>query len=117
MSGAFALSYHVAQMWYSSSMNDMDLEAALREAWAAVSHAREVRKRHARQTDRGTAQREADLRIARQGIDAAMRPLRSEIGRTPYAHIPREDEIREASKALQAERRKLWKMQDRRRTK
>lgn len=95
-------------------MNDTERDAAIREAWAAVSHAREVRKRHARQTDRGTSQREADLKIARLGIDHAMKPLRSEIGAAAYRHIPREDDIREASQALQAERRKLWKMQDRR---
>jgi len=102
-------------MWYRSLMDEMERDAAIREAWAAVSHAREVRQRHARRTDRGTAQREADLKIARSGIDEAMKPLRSEIGAAAYRDVPREEEIREASQALQAERRKIWKMQTRKR--
>jgi hypothetical protein len=97
-------------------MDSTERAAAITEAWAAVKHAREVRERHARRTDRGTRQREADLRIARRGIDEAMKPLRSEIGRSAYCHVEREAEIREASKALQTERRKLWKMQARRNT-
>lgn len=102
------------KIWYDSFMTDNERDSALQAAAAAVKFARDVRARHARRTDRGTAQREQDLRLALQGIASAMQPLRSEIGRTTYKDVPREDEIREASKALQIERRKLWKMQDRR---
>lgn len=104
-------------MWYSSSMNETERDTAIKEASAAVRLAREVRQRHARRTDRGTPQREADLRLARQRLDDAMKPLRSEIGRSAYSNVPREEEIRKASQAIQSERRKLWKMQNRRSTK
>ena len=100
-------------MWYSSRMTDADTDAAIREANAAVQHAQGVRKRHARNTDRGTPQREADLKFARDRIIEAMKPIRSEIGRSTYTSVYRELDLREASQALQAERRKLWKMQER----
>ena len=51
-------------------------------------------------------------------LKRAMRPLRSEIGRFPYGPQTDEaeanrEEIREASTAIQRERRKLWKMRGR----
>jgi hypothetical protein len=90
---------------------------ALREAETAISHAQRVRQRHARNTEKGSAQREADIKIALDKLRKAMRPLRSEIGRFAYGPQTETAEdnrakIRAVSAMLQAERRKLWKMQD-----
>lgn len=88
---------------------------ALKNAKAAVDNARRVREYHRRRTETDSPQREADIKIALDRISEAMKPLRSEIGRFPYApqteQIAREqDRIRSWSEALQTERRKLWKM-------
>lgn len=90
--------------------------AELDAAWAAVEHARGVRKFHARRTDRRSAQRRQDIAIALERIRDAMRPLKSMIGAFPYgpATVTAEENrqaVRDASDALQRERRKLWKMQ------
>lgn len=87
----------------------------IEDAEAAVAFARQVRKFHARRTHRNHAQRVEDINIALARLKEAMKPLRSEIGRFPYgpqttiAENNRE-RIREASDAIQRERRKLWKM-------
>lgn len=93
-------------------------EKLLRRAQAAVENAERVRKVHRRRTPRGSDQREADLRAALDRLKDAMRPLRSEIGRFPYGPATPEAErnreiIYEASRAIQRERRKLWKMLNR----
>lgn len=87
----------------------------MNEAELAIKNAQEVRAFHRRRTERGNRQREHDLILAIKRVKSAMRPLRSEIGKFPYG--PQTDQaavnrqlIREASKALQRERRKLWKM-------
>lgn len=92
-----------------------DIEPALAEALLAVQHAQEVRVFHRKRTERGDAQRSADLTMAYRRVKAAMEPLRSESGRfchqprTP-SNLERQNRIRAASAALQKERRKLWKM-------
>jgi hypothetical protein len=84
-------------------------------AQAAVLNARRVREFHARRTEKTSKQRIQDIVIARERLLDAMKPLKSIIGGFPYgpptevAEANRE-EIREVSRALQAERRKLWKM-------
>lgn len=90
---------------------------SIQAADAAVAFAQQVRKFHRRRTGKGTAQRSEDIEKALQRLKDAMGPLRSEIGRFPYG--PQTDQadhnrevIRKASKRLQAERRKLWKMRD-----
>lgn len=87
----------------------------MKEAELAVANAREVRAHHRKRTLRNDRQRRHDLTLAFRRVKAAMVPLRSEIGRFPYG--PQTDTadanrqaIREASAALQRERRKLWKM-------
>lgn len=91
------------------------LKEALKEADAAVAYAQKVREHHRRRTDKKSAQRAADLQLALDRIANAMKPLRSEIGRFPQgpqteaAEIARQP-IRDASQALQRERRKIWKM-------
>lgn len=88
------------------------------QAEAAVDLARSVRRLHARRTKKGTKQRETDIDNALERIRSAMRPLRTLIARFPYgpqtttAEANRE-RVRQASEALQRERRKLWKMQSR----
>lgn len=87
----------------------------MREAELAVTNAQEVRAFHRKRSGRSDRQRIHDLTLALKRVKAAMSPLRSEIGKFPYG--PQTDvaaqnrqAIREASAALQRERRKLWKM-------
>ena len=91
---------------------------AIDGAASAVAHAQQVRAFHRRRTSRSSRQRESDIELALERIHEAMAPLRREIGRFPYG--PQTDlaehnreVIREASDALQRERRKLWKMKPR----
>lgn len=91
---------------------------ALAAAESAVANARAVRAYHARRTSKQSDQRTRDIDVALARLREAMAPLKSEIGRFPYgpqtarAEANREA-IREASAAIQIERRKLWKMKDR----
>jgi hypothetical protein len=88
---------------------------AIEQAEAAVAFAVQVRKYHARRTQKNSTQRGEDINRALDRLKDAMKPLRSEIGRFPYgpqnpvAEANR-DKIRAASAALQTERRKLWKL-------
>lgn len=102
-------------MWYDSLMPLELPVVAIANADAAISFARQVRKFHARRTERGSKQREADIEIALTRLRECMKPLRSAIGKFPYG--PQTDiaesnrnAIREASQACQRERRKLHKM-------
>lgn len=106
-------------MWYDSLMEIEQVLDHLKQAETAVTHARSVRELHRRRSERGSHQREQDIQYALDRIKTAMRPLRSEIGRFvygPQTTVAEEtrQRIREASEALQKERRKLWKMKDRR---
>lgn len=100
-------------------MSDGRPTTELDNAYAAVENARAVRAFHRRRTERGSLQREQDLAVALERIRDAMTPIRSMIGTFPLS--PQQgasveewrEEVREASLALQAERRKLWKMQHR----
>lgn len=81
----------------------------------AITVAQDVRKFHAKRTKVGNAQRNTDIRHAADQITAAMRPIRSALGRAPYDPInalteQQHKELRDASKRLQVERRKLWKL-------
>lgn len=91
-------------------------QEAIEAADAAIAFAAQVRRFHRRRTDKRSQQRKDDIASALSRLKEAMDPLRSEIGRFPYgpqtpqAEANRE-RIRQASKAIQSERRKLWKMQ------
>lgn len=92
-----------------------EINGFLREADLAVANAQEVRAYHRKKTSRDDLQRLSDITIALERVKAAMKPLRSEIGRFPRQHpsatiLARQERIRAASQALQKERRKLWKM-------
>lgn len=91
------------------------INEALKEAKLATKNAQEVRSYHRRRTERGDKQREQDLTMALERVKEAMVPLRSAIGKFPYERetntiLARQQRIRDASKGLQRERRKLWKM-------
>lgn len=94
-------------------------QEAIDGADASVAFARQVRRFHAKR-GRTSPQRAEDIERALSRLREAMGPLRSEIGRFPYgpqtsvAEANRQ-KIREASAAIQRERRKLWKMQPRKR--
>lgn len=107
-----------AQTWYTSLMPTIRPEKELQTAEVAVRHAQAVRIRHRKRTERKSPQRAKDLDIALDRLREAMKPLRTEIARFPYG--PQTDvadtnrgEIRKMSAAVQKERQKLWKMQDR----
>lgn len=90
---------------------DLPIEEILEQAARAVQHAQGVREFHAKRTKRGSRQRETDIRIGLERLRDAMRPLRRQIAKLPYARSEIDvDALREASRAIQAERRKLWKM-------
>lgn len=91
-------------------------------AEAAVAYAQQVRSFHRRRTERGSKSREADIDVALDRLKAAMRPLRTHIGRFAYGPQTTTAEknrqaIREASDAIQRERRKLWKLSKHKREK
>ena len=94
------------------------LQDQIASAWAAVAAAKRVREHHRRRTDKRSKQRAQDIEVALNRIRDAMAPLRSYLGRFPY--VPQTevtrieyDDVSDASRALQAERRKLWKMSHR----
>jgi hypothetical protein len=90
---------------------ELSPEATITNAESAVGHARAVRKHHARRTKPGTPQREADIKLALQSLADAMGPIRRRLGRLPYENTALNVEgLRAASRAIQTERRKLWKM-------
>jgi hypothetical protein len=101
-------------MWYDSPMPNELPVGALEQAEAAVAYAQQVRRYHRRRKINAET-RHRELEVARERLKEAMKPLRTEIGRFPYgaqtvtAEENRE-KIRQASKAIQAERRKLTKM-------
>lgn len=101
-------------MWYDSSMPNELPKDAIEAAEAAVAFAVQVRKFHRRRST-SAKQRADDIKRARARLSAAMKPLRSESGRfiygpqTSIAEANRE-KIRQASAAIQRERRKLTKM-------
>jgi hypothetical protein len=100
-----------------SGYTTSEIESFIAEADLAVQAAQEVRDFHRKRTARDDVQRVADIEIALERIKNAMRPLRSEIGRFPKQppttnNLERQGRIREASLALQRERRKLWKMKN-----
>lgn len=102
-------------MWYSSLMPEELPDQDLELAEEAVLYAQSVRRLHRRRTDRNSSQRKADIEMALSGLRKAMRPLRTHIGRFPYgpATVTAEknrEAIYEASRRVQSERRKLWKM-------
>lgn len=105
-------------MWYASLMPKHLDEKLIKDARAAIANAQRVRRFHRRRTETDSQQRKDDIEIALARLKEAMKPIRSERGRAPYG--PQTDEaeadrekLRELSEAIQAERRKLWKMKRR----
>lgn len=90
------------------------IEDQLTVAQAAVDHAQDVRAVHRRRSRRGSPERESAIKEARRRLREAMQPLREHQGRVSYAKRDLSDidydRIREVSRSMQAERRKLWKM-------
>lgn len=101
-----------------SGFTNQQIDGFLTEADLAVQAAQEVRAFHRKRSARDDQQRQDDLTLALDRVKMAMKPLRSEIGRFPKQPpsatiLARQSRIREASLALQRERRKLWKMLNR----
>jgi len=96
-------------------MPEIRPDQILDDAEAAIKYARTVREYHRRRTEKVSPQRKTDIEVALSRLKRAMKPLKSAIGRFPYG--PQTDTaeanrqaIRDASDAIQRERRKLWKM-------
>ena len=104
-------------MRYSSFMPAERDRTTVTNAEAAIKNAQRVRATHRRRTTVGSSAREDDLAIGLERLAQAMKPIRSEIARFPYgpqtdtAEANRE-KLRNLSKQIQGERRRLWKMQD-----
>lgn len=99
-------------------MDQHPLEPALKEALAAVRHAEDTRNLHAKRSRKGSPQREEDLRYARERLRLAMIPIRGYLGRAPFVRLTEYevelwDRATQASEAIQGQRRRLWKMQQR----
>lgn len=102
-------------MWYDSLVPAELPKQALDDAAAAIAFAQGVRAVHRRRSAKTSKQRQADIEIALARLKDAMRPLKSAIGKFPYgpqtdAAEDNRQAIREASLAIQRERRKLFKM-------
>lgn len=90
---------------------DEDTRQELNHANAAIEYAQEVRAYHRRRTRRGNKQREDDISLALDRLKRAMQPIRTRIGKMPYTPaVPENELVRQVSKDIQIERRKLWKM-------
>lgn len=106
-------------MWYDSSMPQTERTEMLDEAVAAVRHAQRVRQTHRRRSDKSSKQRQRDIEMALTRLREAMKPIRSELGRFPTGspdtprHRKYRADVKEASAAVQRERRKLFKMRTR----
>lgn len=86
-------------------------EVVIEDAEEAIRHALAVRKLHAKRSRPGSPQRETDIRIALMKLKAAMHPIRKKAAMFVYHRTHLSSEIKDVSKLLQRERRKLWKMQ------
>lgn len=102
----------------------MELSLIHSSTKAAVQHAQDVRGAHRKRSARGSLSRETDITLALDRLKRVMRPIRSELARLPYlireadpdeAEVYREvqEVLRLMSNDIQRERRKLWKMQQR----
>ena len=85
-------------------------------AEAAIKHAQSVRRLHRRTTDRANRARQNDIKVALQRLKSTMSPIRRYLSSCYYGPqtavtMLRKDQISQLSKAMQAERRKLFKMQ------
>lgn len=112
-------------MWYTGSMKErrfawqkgkdkrieMPDPVIVEEGETAIEYALSVRKLHARRSRPGSRQREVDIRVALNKLALAMYPIRRKAAMYVYHETPLSEEIKEVSKAMQRERRKLWKMQ------
>lgn len=88
-------------------------------AESAIRNALLVRQHHRRRTERGNKQREADIALALERLRESMKPLRRAIGQFPYepqteVNLGHQEAVRDLSRCIQAQRRRLWKMQLRR---
>lgn len=99
-------------------MPELPISQSVISAERAVEHAQSVRRYHARRTRKGSTQRETDIQFALDRLKASMGPLRVFISGFPYGAqttvaLQQRQSAHVASKALQRERQKLWKMQKR----
>lgn len=107
-------------MWYDSFMAFEDLDTHLANAGAAADYAKDVRTAHRRRTSRSSPQRQADIQVALDRLRDAMKPLRRTLAQVTYkrrnlshTQIEMLAAVSDASMELQRERRKLWKMKQR----
>jgi hypothetical protein len=108
-------------MWYATSMEELAVQSIIERGVFAAQHARQVRTLHAKRSTKGAKNREADLQTALDRLRGAMQPLRSALAaqKPPYNErgIEQRALLLDTSDVMQRERRKLWKMQKRKRRK
>ncbi len=102
-------------MWYDPLMPSTLTQRDLDTAAAAVAFAQQMRRWHARRTDKQSEQRQDDIEKALERLRDAMTPLKSEIGRFHYgpqttAAARSREAVLAHSDAIKRERMKLWKM-------
>lgn len=104
-------------MWYDIQMQGHPIQPEIQKAEAAIQYAQWVREHHRRRTNKGNPQREADLKNGLKQIKSAMKPLRTYLGQARWKeqtpeHLEQVVFVKELSQRLQTERRKLWKMKN-----
>lgn len=100
----------------SEPLTGRQMQEALRAAEIAVAAAQEARATLRGRTTKGSLEREGTIAARIDALNHAAKPLRREAGR--FAHDPARERrwgprVRKAATAIQRERRKLWKMQER----
>jgi hypothetical protein len=105
-------------MWYATGMEELAVQEMIERGVLAVQHARQVRNLHAKRSTKGAKNRETDLQTALDRLRGAMAPIRGALAaqKPPYSErgIEQRALLLDTSDVMQRERRKLWKMQKRR---
>lgn len=90
-----------------------EMQCIIQEAHAAAKHAQETREKWRRRTHVNNSERVNELQDAYDDLLAVEKPIRRERSRAGKDHLHWSRwarKLAEASKAVQCERRKLWKM-------
>lgn len=92
------------------SIQQVDLTQDIANAHQTAEQARLTREDLRKTYKPGTKDRERIIEKTLRIIDESMRPIRSAIGKIAWGQTEFEDQLREASAALQYERKQLKKM-------
>jgi hypothetical protein len=93
-----------------ASIQQVDLTQDIEKAHRTAEQARLTREDLRKTYKPGTKDRERIIEKTLRAIDESMRPIRSAIGKIAWGQTEFEDQLRDASAALQYERKQLKKM-------